>query len=77
MKKRDSGDKKEKSTKTKVIDNQMFDFDGNLLSSVKNSFNHSLRDSRAVGSEFVSTVLGGPQCAISPLINARKMPHDD
>ena len=40
--------------KTKVIDNQMFDVDGNVLRSMNNSFNQSMLGSMnsRIGSEF-------------------------
>lgn len=40
MKKRDN--KSNDVVKTKVVDNQMFDLDGNVLQSLKNSFNQSI-----------------------------------
>lgn len=52
MKKRDNNLKD--IIKTKVIDNQMFDLDGNILTSLKNSFNQSMMNSAnsRIGSEF-------------------------
>lgn len=71
--------------KTKVIDNQLFDADGNVLQSMKNSFNQSLIGSMQsrLGSEFTQSIAGnqfmgaGPQFHQSPMGALRKNAHDD
>lgn len=53
--------KREKNDKLKIVDNQMFDFEGNILTSLKNSFNQSMLcgsvNSR-IGSEYNQSVVG-------------------
>lgn len=67
------------------MDNQMFDLDGNILTSLKNSFNQSmlcgsvnsrLNSEQTMGGNQFG--MGGPQAHISPVANLRKnAPADD
>ena len=58
MKKREN--KSNDVVKTKIVDNQMFDLDGNVLQSLKNSFNQSIIGSvnSKIGSDFTQSVVG-------------------
>ena len=90
MKKRETAINHNKIFTTKLLDNQMFDVDGNILltnsSSLKNSFNQAnflnnmlVHGMPPCGSIYKTHELrkAGPQAHISPMLNIRKADIDE
>ena len=71
--------------KIKILENQLFDADGNILTSMKNSFTQSINQPSCnsrfnENSQYIMAGNfhgNGPVANITPMLNLRKIAHDD